>query len=452
MSDAELSDREREILKLVATGASNKEIASRLFISPNTVKVHLRNIFSKIGVASRTEATLYAIREGISKSLGDPQANATGIGYPRGSIIGQEDKAASAQAFEISLDAHHRLTERWLRLIPYLLIFILITLLGVGFYLRQMYLSSLPVNPTASSEQRWSVHKPMTEPRAGGAAVSFDNGIYVIGGETTGGVTAQMTFYTPDQDSWLALSPMPVAVTDISAGVIGGKIYIPGGKTTSGSTSNGLQVYDTRTKTWEEKASVPVRVSGYALAVYEGKIFIFGGWDGINYLSTVYSYDPDMDRWSQETKMPTPRAYSEAAVIENQIFVIGGYDGKNVLSVNEVFTPDSSQPWQENSPLPEPRYAFGMANLVDTLYLIGGKSHPETNPKTDENLMPLVYIPRTNLWIVSDNQGMTFGSDMVMVPFGRLIYIFGGRDKNGINSQVISYLAIHTVAIPGLTK
>src|SRR5260221_776856 len=62
---AVMSDREHEILRLVATGASNKQIAQQLFISPNTVKVHLRNIFGKIGVASRTEAALYAIRAGL---------------------------------------------------------------------------------------------------------------------------------------------------------------------------------------------------------------------------------------------------------------------------------------------------------------------------------------------------------------------------------------------------
>ena len=449
MSDAELSDREREILRLVATGASNKEIAQKLVISPNTVKVHLRNIFAKLGVVSRTEAALYAIREGISESISAPEVNVPGNGYSEVPVGGAEN-AIGAQATEIFPEAHQQVTGRWQRIIPYPLV--LIILLGAGFYLRQMYFSPSPANPTPSGEQRWSIHKSMAEPRAGGAAVEFEDGIYVIGGEKPGGVTAQTAFYTPDHDSWLALSPMPVAETNIAAGVIGGKIYVPGGKTSSGSISNALQVYDTRTNTWSAKQPVPIRVCGYALVVYEGRILIFGGWDGVNYLSTVYSYDPDLDRWSQETKMPTPRAFSEAGVVGNQIFVIGGYDGDHVLSVNEVFNPDSSQAWQENSPMPEPRYAFGMSNLVDTLYLIGGKSHPETNPKSDENLMPLEYIPRTNLWIVNDNQGITFGSDMIMVPFGRYIYIFGGRDKNGISSQVISYLAIHTVAIPGLTK
>lgn len=51
-----LSKREIEIIKLVAKGYSNKLIASNLFISDETVKKHLRNIFSKLGVSSRIEA------------------------------------------------------------------------------------------------------------------------------------------------------------------------------------------------------------------------------------------------------------------------------------------------------------------------------------------------------------------------------------------------------------
>ena len=59
-----LSNRELEVLKIAASGSTNKEIARELDISPRTVQVHLANIFSKLGVGSRTEAVLYGIRRG----------------------------------------------------------------------------------------------------------------------------------------------------------------------------------------------------------------------------------------------------------------------------------------------------------------------------------------------------------------------------------------------------
>lgn len=57
-----LSDRERQVLELAAHGASNKSIAKDLLLSTRTVEAHLRNIFEKLGVASRTEAVTEAMR------------------------------------------------------------------------------------------------------------------------------------------------------------------------------------------------------------------------------------------------------------------------------------------------------------------------------------------------------------------------------------------------------
>jgi DNA-binding NarL/FixJ family response regulator len=64
----DLTPRELEILKLIAEGLSNREIATRLVISEKTVKNHINNILSKLHVFDRTQATLYAIRAGIAKA------------------------------------------------------------------------------------------------------------------------------------------------------------------------------------------------------------------------------------------------------------------------------------------------------------------------------------------------------------------------------------------------
>jgi DNA-binding NarL/FixJ family response regulator len=61
-----LTDREREVLVLVAKGLSNQQIADVLVISERTARTHVSNILSKLGVASRTQAALMAIREGIA--------------------------------------------------------------------------------------------------------------------------------------------------------------------------------------------------------------------------------------------------------------------------------------------------------------------------------------------------------------------------------------------------
>jgi DNA-binding NarL/FixJ family response regulator len=60
-----LTDREQEVLVLLARGRANKEIARDLQIGEKTVKTHVSNILSKLGVQSRTQAALYAVRQGL---------------------------------------------------------------------------------------------------------------------------------------------------------------------------------------------------------------------------------------------------------------------------------------------------------------------------------------------------------------------------------------------------
>jgi len=62
---AALTDREREVLSLLARGMSNREIGSELFITPKTASVHVSNILGKLGAASRTEAAAIAYRESV---------------------------------------------------------------------------------------------------------------------------------------------------------------------------------------------------------------------------------------------------------------------------------------------------------------------------------------------------------------------------------------------------
>jgi DNA-binding NarL/FixJ family response regulator len=66
--DAELTQREQEVLGLIAAGLPNKLIARRLEISEKTVKAHLTNIYRRIGATTRTEAALWATEHGLNAS------------------------------------------------------------------------------------------------------------------------------------------------------------------------------------------------------------------------------------------------------------------------------------------------------------------------------------------------------------------------------------------------
>ena len=64
-----LTDREVEVLRLLAQGLTNKDIAQTLFLSVRTVEAHLRNIYGKLNVRSRTEAVLWAVKQGYAAEV-----------------------------------------------------------------------------------------------------------------------------------------------------------------------------------------------------------------------------------------------------------------------------------------------------------------------------------------------------------------------------------------------
>jgi DNA-binding NarL/FixJ family response regulator len=73
-----LSDREMDILRLVAEGLSNQEIAAKVYVTGQTVKFHLSNIYRKLGVSNRTEASRFAYRMGVVDPAGTPEMAVAG--------------------------------------------------------------------------------------------------------------------------------------------------------------------------------------------------------------------------------------------------------------------------------------------------------------------------------------------------------------------------------------
>ncbi len=254
---AELTEREQEILKLLATGTSNKEMANLLRISSNTVKVHLRNIFAKIGAASRTEAAMYAVNSGLVKTT-------AGASQMDGIAPSKEDALAASQAAAGEVVPRPRPFYRLATMTA--IILVLVAIIGMGILLTKQQAAlaigtSLP-SPTAASH--WHILASLPTARTGLAITTFENQVYAIGGESATGMTGTVDRYDPATDAWVTVSQMPVPVTDVNAAVIGGKIYIPGGRLTSGKMTNALEIYSPRQDTWENGSNLPMPMSAYA--------------------------------------------------------------------------------------------------------------------------------------------------------------------------------------------
>jgi len=427
-----LSEREIETLKLVAQGMSNKQIASSLFISINTVKVHLRNIFEKINVESRTEATLYAIEHSIIPSPGP------------------EFVPALVVEPEVSP------TRKWFRKYWWLGVPLGIAIIvGLALILSNSPAFRSPT-PTPSfvqgvaTVQRWTELAPMSVARASLAVAAHDNAIYAIGGDTEEGVTGLVERYDPQSDSWNTLRSKTTAVSSVSAAVIGGEIYIPGGKQADGSATNVLEVYDPQRDIWQEKAPLPIPVYGYALSSFEGRMFLFGGTDGSQYLDSVYIYDPQQDEWHPGSPMPTARAYAGAAEAGGKIYVIGGWDGEKAVGVNEVYVPDREQgsgsAWSAEAALPEPQYAFGMQGIGEIIFLVG--------KSTTEQYTLLQFLPQNGVWtFFYEKPPLMIGKSLAVATQQGFLYILGGIDEAGIPVTThIRYQAVYTIVIPNIIK
>lgn len=439
----ELSERELEILRLVSTGASNKEVAQSLYISSNTVRVHLRNIFTKIGVTSRTEAAMYAVRIGLV------QTSTVRVTSEDESPIPEQ------QAQTPSIDQSQPLVRSWLQRWGIMLMLMMILVaLGIGIMLAQLPLfqgshTETPVTesqPSPTAIQRWQEHTALPTARSALALAVFENQIYAIGGETAQGATGIVQRYDPVSEQWTTLTAKPLAVAEVSAVVLGGKIYVPGGRTESGSITNVLEAYDPVKDTWETYSSLPTALSGYALIAYEGRIYLFGGWDGKSYVKTVFAYDPGLDEWQPRTPMPTARGSCGVAISSGLIYILGGTNGNEALTANEIYTPSrdngSDNPWQVGPALPEGRYAMGVASVSDLIYIIGGKG------KVSQELSLLELSPTVTTWQTLSASIPATWSFLGTVPLGKYLYVIGGLIEDNPTGLNLSYQAIYTVVIP----
>jgi DNA-binding CsgD family transcriptional regulator len=428
-----LSEREIEILRLVATGASNKEIANKLNISTNTVKVHLRNIFPKIGVNSRTEAAMLAVREGII-----PDINRSS------EYISEESQADKENIGDLSI----RKNNRRILILGSLVIFLaFVVFISVFFLIRNSIVARKSFVTTVQGESTgWQTLTKLPSPRSDFALVMSQNRLYAIGGKTVDSISNQVESLDLNNDQWENVSNKPTAVSDIQAVVINGLIYVPGGKKESGEISDQLEIYDPNNDVWMSGEPVPQPRSAYSLTAFDGMVYLFGGFDGNGYVNTVFQYDPSTDKWDIMNPMPTPRAFAGTGVAYGKIFVFGGLNDKGALSVNEIYTPSSGTDlagtWTKGLEMPAKRYGMGIVGIADIIFIIGGVD------SKNQALPSWVLYPEGDLWQVFEAPIVEPWLGLGFTGAGSYLYAIGGKSDAKILDDAYTFQAIYSALLP----
>jgi len=294
-----LSEREMEVARLLATGASNTEIARDLVISPHTVKVHLRNIFDKLQVSSRTEATMLLVQRGWIVLPGMVRVDEA-----------QDLSAAAPVAPSIPPPAPlEDLPARiapWQRIYLFLAIGVALAFLVIPF-LRSGTRSSPPLLsdagvrgsiPQITLDDRWQALPPLPTERSRHAVVLVGQQLLVFGGETNGGrLLRSVHGYDLAVNRWQELASLPVAVSNLSAAAEGTSVYLAGGtlaqadgaagvagtvgtQTDSAQLADTLWRYDVEGDEWSEAGKLPLPLAGAVLVAGRGSLYLVGGWDG----------------------------------------------------------------------------------------------------------------------------------------------------------------------------
>lgn len=415
-----LSERELEVLQCVVEGAGNKEIANLLTISHNTVKVHLRNVYTKLGVSSRTEATTAAIQLGLVTLAGvtteGDEAEPDSAKVPdvtESSIQDSPEPIISSAASPAPESATVTQPARP-KFFPWRFgqISLLLILLSAAVFLGfQAFGAEPPPAPTPTFEpfvetaitDDWLQSRPLPEATSNMALVGHGLNLYLIGGETEAGATSSVSIFDTSDFTWQAGASKPTAVSDITGAELFGEIYVPGGRLADGQPTKIVEVYSPANDSWRVTTPLPTAVSG-GLVLSDGSfIYLFGGWDGQNYLSDAYRFDPANNSWQILPNMPTARAFVAGGVVKGKLYVVGGYDGERPLTECIYFDPatpetassETAGSWQRCADTLLPRAGASAAGLFNKLYLFGGGAFSQTPITYSES-----YDPDTDQWSV----------------------------------------------------
>jgi DNA-binding CsgD family transcriptional regulator len=387
-----LTERELEVVRLVATGIGNKEIAVQLHVSPNTVRVHLRNIFTKLEAQSRTEVTMMAVRNGwvdagiaTAAIEAQPPAEEAQITKLEASTLTPDMRPVLPAPVPVAPNPQPLPPLALGRRIAMVLALLALAVLAIRLLQPQPIDAALQpgdvflggdipnatVADSPAAPTRWYPRASVRTARSRMATVALNNQIYVIGGEVERAPTGEVLIYDPRGDAWSEAPEKPTPVMNTGAVVANGIIYVPGGTAAGAIATDRFEAYDLKDKTWKVLPALPKPVAGHAVVAHNNRIYVVGGRTLAGLNSEMWAYDIATSQWTTLPAMPAPRSQLAAAVLNNRIYAVGGFDGQREYNTCEYFDIAANR-WMNCAPMTIPRGGLGLAQVGAALFAVGG--------------------------------------------------------------------------------
>lgn len=437
-----LSDRELDVLQRLAAGQSNKAIADELSISPYTVKTHLRNIYAKLSVSTRTEAMTVALQQGVLRMpeedngqrlpeilRPDSATDLSSLAEPTAEQPGDDLESASPAAAT-------GVSHRW-RVLSVGLLALFALAAAIFLFIQWqsgelLATSTEPFTEVSLGETKWLSSRPMPEVRAAGAAAAVGLEVYLIGGETLDGISDEVRVFDTRERTWRRAATKPTAVTAMTAADLFGEIYVPGGLMDDGQPTAIVEAYSPSQNAWRRVAPLPQPVAGALTLADGGYLYVIGGQNEDGPVATAYVFDPGADSWRPIAPLPEPRVDAAGGALIGRLYVVGGSNGGEVLDSCVVYDPAADE-WNDCPSMLRRRTGAGATVLLNKLYVIGGTGDPAADHGE-------VYDPNSGTWNVLNNPpGVVSWESPGVTHVETRIYALGGRVGDALRDDTLVY-------------
>jgi DNA-binding CsgD family transcriptional regulator len=317
--NSELSERELQILLLVAQGLSNRQIAGQLDISDNTVKVHVRNIFVKINVASRTEASLYAVRHGLIVVENQVTAPAPPVAPPPEPVV-----------TIVSLPP----PRRWQWVVAVLGVVVVLGVGGVVWWTTQTPVAPV-VRQQSSAPTRWARLPAVPNPQPDQQFAVYAGQLYVFAGNQS----AQWLQFDGATRTWQALTDLPFEVPNSA------KLWADGAGLWVIGADDGRGVWRWDDQQWQPQPMLPDGVGVAWVVRVDGALLVLRQTKTAATMLTTWTLAPQDQAWQPGIDFAPALVNPQLVVLEGVVYLFG--DGVHVWRLDVA-----AQQWVADRDLP----------------------------------------------------------------------------------------------------